>query len=263
MTRTRTIVFVHGAWVTSACWDRFVARYQERGFRCLAPAWPYDDRPVEDLRRKPASGLAGIGVGEIVDHYAGIIAALNEPPIIVGHSFGGLFTEMLLDRGLGAAGVAIDPAPPRGVLPGPRAIASSLFVLRRWRAWKKVLTMSLPAFRATFANGMTDEEQRRAYDQHVVPTPGRVFFQAAFGAGTRVNFRNDTRAPLLITAGELDVTVTPGMCRAAARRHRRSGAVTGFVQFPGRPHWLIAAPGWEEVADHVIGWAGEHARPGG
>ncbi|MCI0633828.1 MAG: alpha/beta hydrolase [Actinobacteria bacterium] len=257
---TTTIVFAHGAWVTPACWDRFIARYEARGHRCIAPAWPFDDRPVQELRRNPARELAGIGVVEIVDHYARVIADLGEPPIIIGHSFGGLFTQMLLDRGLGAAGVAIDPAPPRGVLAGPRAIASSSSVLRRWRAWKKVLTMSLPTFRATFTNGMSDEEQRQAYDEHVVPTPGRVFFQAAFGAGTRVNFRNDARAPLLITAGGRDVTVTPGMCRATARKHRRSPSVTDFVQFPGRPHWLIASPGWEGVADQVLEWAEEHAR---
>ncbi len=257
---TTTIVLVHGAWVTPACWDRFIARYEARGHRCIAPAWPFDDRPVQELRRNSAPELAGVGVGEIVDHYARSIAELGEPPIIIGHSFGGLFTQMLLDRGLGAAGIAIDPAPPRGVLPGPRAIASSSAVLRRWRARTKVLTMSLPTFQATFANGMSEAEQRQAYDEHVIPTPGRVFFQAAFGAGTKVNFRNEARAPLLITAGERDVTVTPGMCRGAARKHRRSRATTEFVQFAGRPHWLIASPGWEEVADHVIEWAEEHAR---
>jgi pimeloyl-ACP methyl ester carboxylesterase len=219
-----------------------------------------DDRPVKELRRTPAPELARIGVGEIVERYARVIADLDEPPIIIGHSFGGLFTQKLLDRGLGAAGVAIDPAPPRGVLPGPRAIASSSSVLRRWWARKKVLTMSLPTFQATFVNGMSEAEQRQTYDEHVVPTPGRVFFQAAFGAGTKVDFRNDGRAPLLITAGEQDVTVTPGMCRATARKHLRSRATTDFVQFPGRPHWLIASPGWEEVADHVLGWAEEHAR---
>jgi len=256
---TTTIVLVHGAWVTPACWDRFIARYEARGHRCIAPAWPFDDRPVHELRRNPAPELAGIGVGEIVDHYARVIAELDEPPIIIGHSFGGLFTQMLLDRGLGAAGVAIDPAPPRGVLAGPRAIASSSSVLRRWRAWRKVLTMSPRTFRATFTNGMSQDEQRQVYDEHVVPTPGRLFFQAAFGSGTKVSFRNDARAPLLITASEHDVTVTPGMCRATARKHRRSRATTDFVQFAGRPHWLIASPGWEEIADHVLEWAEEHA----
>lgn len=162
--------------MTPARLDRFIARYEARGHRCIAPAWPFDDRPVQELRRNPARGLAGTGVREIVDHYARVIGDLGEPPIIIGHSFGGLFTQMLLDRGLGAASVAIDPAPPRGVLPGPRAIASSSSVLRRWRAWKKVLTMSLPTFQATFVNGMSENEQRQAYDEHVVPMPGWVFF---------------------------------------------------------------------------------------
>src|SRR5690242_15344221 len=119
MADRRTVVFVHGAWVTPGCFDRFGMRFEARGHPCLAPAWPYDDRPVEELRADPAPELAHQGVTEIVDHYDRIVRAQPEPPILVGHSFGGLFVQMLLDRGLGAAGVALDPAPPRGVLAGP------------------------------------------------------------------------------------------------------------------------------------------------
>lgn len=252
---TKAVVFVHGAWVTPACWDLFKERYEERGYACLAPAWPYDDRPVEQLRRNPAPELAAVGLRDIADHYATVVAGLDEPPIIIGHSFGGLITQMLLDRGLGAAGVAIDPAPPRGVLPGPSAVRSSFPVLRSWRGWKKVLRMSFEQFRHGFVHQLPGAEQREAYERHVVPTPGRPFFQAAFGKDNRVDFRNDSRAPLLITAGKVDRTVTSGMNRANFKKYARSEAITDFKEFAGRSHWVIAEPGWQEVADHVIEWA--------
>ena len=114
-------MLIHGAWMTPLCWEGFIRRYESRGYHCIAPAWPYDDRPVAELRSSPAPELARVGFGELTDHYAGIIGALPEPPIIIGHSMGGLVAQQLIDRGLGSVGVAIDPAPPRGVFAGPRA----------------------------------------------------------------------------------------------------------------------------------------------
>jgi pimeloyl-ACP methyl ester carboxylesterase len=261
---SKTVLFVHGAWMTPACWDDFKARYEQRGYRCLAPAWPHDDRPVSELRRSPAPELARLGVREIVDHYARIIQAQAEPPILVGHSFGGLFVQMLLDRGLGASGVAIDPGPPRGIIPGPDAIRAALPVLLSWGGWRKTLTMSFESFQWGFAHTQPEAEQRAAYEKHVVPTPGRIYFQAVLGIGTKVNFKNPNRSPLLLIAGEKDRTANPSMVKAMYRRHSRSPSVTSFKSFPDRTHWLIGAPGWEEIADHAILWAEEQkpaARP--
>ncbi len=172
---TKTVVFVHGAWVTSPSWDRWVRRYEARGYRCLAPAWPYDDRPAVELRRDPDSRLAGVGLGEIADHYAAAVRGLDEPPILVGHSFGGLFVQMLLGRRLGAAGVAIDPAPPKGVLPGLSAIRAGLPALLGWPSWRQVRRMSFENFRWGWVHPLEGPMQRAAYDDFVVPTPGRVF----------------------------------------------------------------------------------------
>lgn len=248
------VVFIHGAWMTPLCWEGFQSRFETQGYKCLAPAWPYDDRSVEGLRANPAPELAGLGVTDIVNHYASIIAGLDEPPILVGHSLGGLFVELLLDRGLGVAGIAIDPAPPRGVLPGPKALKASFHAIRRWRAWRRTLTIPFERFRWGFVHAQPEDEQRAVYERHVVPTPGRLFFQAAFGRGTRVNFSKNDRAPLLLIAGKLDRTVTPGMVRAAHRKYRRSTSITELREFPARTHWLLAAPGWEEIADSALEW---------
>lgn len=259
----RTAVFVHGAWVTSPSWAEWQRRFEARGYRTIAPAWPHDDRPAEALRGSPDPRLAELGIGEIVDQYATVVRGLAEPPILIGHSFGGLFVQMLLDRGLGAAGVAIDPAPPKGVLPGPNAIRASLPALAGWNSWRTVRRMSFDSFRWGWVHTLSSAEQRAAYEEFVIPTPGRIFLQALLAPLTEVtmvNFRNGARAPLLIIAGALDRTVEASMNRANFGRQRSSGAVTEFREFPGRTHWIFRQPGWEEVADFALAWV-ERQKP--
>ncbi|MDR3455322.1 MAG: alpha/beta fold hydrolase [Rhodoferax sp.] len=255
-----TIMLIHGAWMTPDCWSQFRSCYEARGYACVAPAWPYLERPVEALRRSPAPELAKLTIKSLVDYHESLIRALPEPPILIGHSFGGLIVQMLLDRGLGAAGVAIDAGPPRGVLPSFTAIRAALPVLLAWRGWRRVLTMSFHSFASTFANTLPAGEQRPAYDRYVVPAPGRIYFQAALGIGNAVDFSNPNRAPLLLMAGGEDRTSTPSMARAMYRKHSRSPVRTDLIGFPGRSHWLIAEAGWREVAEKALDWAQAQAR---
>ena len=255
----RTVVFIHGAWVTPACWDDFVGYFEARGYRCIAPAWPGKDRSVKEIRADPTP-LRGLGVGEIVDHYARIIEALPDPPILVGHSFGALFVQILLDHGLGSAGVAIDSAPPNGVFPLEWTAFRSLWsVLFTPLGWRRVVRWSFERFRYAFVHTLAPAEQRAAYDKHVTPETGRIFFQDAIawlrrGGPTRVNFRNPERAPLLLIAGSADRIVPARINRRNYGKYVGSGARTDFREFPGRSHWIIAQPGWEEVAEHVASW---------
>ncbi len=256
---TMTIVFIHGAWVTPSCWDPFVGWFSERGYGCLAPAWPGKDRPVQDIREDP-SPLVGLGIGEIVAQYERIVRALDEPPILIGHSFGGLFVQILLDRGLGAAGVAIDPAPPRGVLAfEPSAYRSLASVLITPRGWRKVVRWSFESFRYAFVHTLPRDEALAAYETHVTPETGRIFFQAAFAPFARrspvlVNFANDRRPPLLVIAGADDHIVPAALVRRTHRRYARSSAITDFREFPARTHWIIAQEGWQEVAGAILDW---------
>jgi alpha-beta hydrolase superfamily lysophospholipase len=258
---SRTIVLIHGAWMTPACWKGFVSRYQDRGYTVIAPAWPYDDRPVAELRRAPAPELAHVGFAELADHYARIVSDLPEQPILIGHSMGGLVVQLLLDRGLGSVGVAIEPAPPRGVLAGPRGTWAGLPAVMGWGTWHKVRNISFPRFAWSFCHTSGVDEQLTAYETQVVPTPGRLYWQLLLGQATRVDFRNADRAPLLITAGSLDRAVDASTIRWNYRKYRNSEAVTELMEFPDRTHWLIADTGWEEVADAVLTWAEHHQKP--
>ena len=256
------IVLVHGLWLTPRSWEGWKERYEKRGRRVLAPAWPPMAGEVEDLRRDP-SALNGLGLAEIVAHYADIVRGLARAPVIIGHSFGGLVNELLLDRGLGAAGVAISPAPVKGVLRLPPAMLRATFpVLSNPANRNRTFELTPKQFHCNFTNTMAQDEATAAYERYQVPGPGRMIFQAAFAnfnprAVNRVDFHNDDRAPLLLIGNDQDHTVPASISKEAATRLGKSRAVVDYKQFAGRPHFA-GAPGWGAVADYALDWADRH-----
>jgi pimeloyl-ACP methyl ester carboxylesterase len=254
------IVFLHGAWVTPLCWEHFVPYFEKKGYRTLAPPWPGKEAAIDHQRRAPSPMLGGLGIREIVEHYESVIRRLPESPVLVGHSFGGLFVQILLDRGLGSAGVAIDSAPPAGIFSFyPTAFRSLGRVLTTWMGWKRILRMPFSDFRYAFLNTVPSDRQQPVYDRYVVPETGRVFFQAALSFASpnspaRVDFANPGRPPLLLIAGGSDHIVPPQINRANYRKYHSPSAKTDFKEFPGRGHWILAEDGWEQVAGHIADW---------
>ncbi len=260
MTRTKTIVLINGLWMTALSWEHWVERYRARGYEVIAKSWPGMDGDIEQLRRDPSS-TASLGVVEVTDYYEGIINSLSEPPIIIGHSFGGAITQILLDRGLGAVGVAIDSAPLKGIFRLPWASLKSAFpVLKNPANHHRSVPLTAEEFHYAFGNTLSDADSLAAYRRYAVPGPGRVLFQAALAnmtphAATTVNYHNDRRAPLLLIAGELDHVAPPAVTRANAKLQHHSKAITAYKEFPGKSHFILGQPGWEEVADFALDWA--------
>src|SRR3954447_23062009 len=256
------IVLIHGLWLTPRSWEGWKARFEQRGHEVLAPAWPRMEREVEALRRDP-SVMNGLGIAEVVDHYERIIRELDTPPVIMGHSTGGLGPERLLDRGLGAAGVGLSPAPVKGVLRLPPALLRTVLPgLRNPANRKRTVGMTPKQFHRGFTNTMSDADAEAAYARYYVPAPGRVIFQASFAnfnphAATKVDFHKDARPPLLVMGNDKDQTIPASVSREAAKRLGKSQAVVDYKEFVGRPHFP-AAPGWEAVADYALDWANRH-----
>lgn len=258
---TKTIVLIHGAWLNSKSWEGFKARYEAQGYTVIAPDWPYDDREPAALRASPDPRLKTLSQRQIIDHYAAIIRALPEEPILIGHSLGGVFVQHLLDMGLGVAGVAIDPAPTPGVPLGRHAIWSALPVLGDPFSWRKAKVMSRGYFRNRFAQAAPKDQADALYDRYIVPTPGRVYWNGVVGA-IKIDWKNPNRAPLLLIGGEIDLIADATMTRAIYRKQRQAPSVTEYKEFAGRSHWTGIDAGWEEVADYALGWAVGHARTG-
>lgn len=261
---TDTIVLIHGLWVTALSWEHWIERFTNKGYKVVAKGWPGMDVPIEELRRDP-SALANLGVTEIVDHFDGIVRKLDRPPILMGHSFGGLITQILLDRGLGAAGVSIDPAPVKGIIKLPLSTFRVSFpVLRNPANVHRTKELTPEQFHYAFTNTLTEEEAAEVYERYEVPGPGRVLFQAGLAnfnphAATKVNFHNDDRAPLLLIAGGKDHIAPASQTRDAFKLYANSRAVTELKEFPERSHFTIGEQGWEQVADYALEWSVKQA----
>jgi len=263
MEKPDTVVLIHGLFMTALSWEHWVSRYTDRGYRVIASSWPGMD-DIEALRRDPTV-VENLGIAEIVDHYEALIRELDAPPIIIGHSFGGAFTEILLDRGLGAAGVAIDAAAVRGILKLPLSQLRAGFpVLKNPTNYHKAVELTPEQFRYAFTNTLSEADSNAAYERYAAPGPGRVLFQGALAnfnphSPDAVDFKRD-RAPLLLIAGGADHLVPAVIDKSTADHYAKSGAFTEYKLFPDRSHWTIAEPGWEEVADYALEWAAAHTR---
>jgi len=256
---SKPVVFIHGLWLHATSWQPWIELFGSAGYRPSAPGWPHEAATVEEARENP-DAVANLSIDEVTEHYAGIIAGLDEPPIIIGHSFGGLFAEKLLGQGIGAAAVAIDPAQIKGVLPLPLAQLRSGFpALGNPANLHRSVSLNQKQFRYGFGNAVSEEESDELYDRWTIPSPARPLFQAAAAnfvmhSQAKVDTDNEKRGPLLLISGTADHTVPDVVTRSTMKQYRDSTAVTELKQFEGRGHSLTIDSGWREVAEAVLEW---------
>ena len=258
------IVLVHGFWVTPRSWEHWKARYEARGHQVIAPAYPGFDVEVEALNADPTP-IVDLKPKEVVATYEAAIAELPSEPIIIGHSAGGAFTQILLDRGHGLAGVALNSVGPEGVMTAPLSQLRSVFpILKNPANHHRAVGFTHEQWHYAFTNGFSEEESRRLYERYHVPASGRVLIDGILAnvkpghQDIYVNFENDDRAPLLLVSGSEDHIMPPAVQKSTLK-HYKSDTVTELIEFEG-PHLMIAGEGWETIADTALDWALEHAR---
>ena len=251
------VVFVHGLWLLPSSWDPWVKHFETAGYSALSPGWPDDPDTVVEAKAHPEV-FARKSVGQIADHFEAVIRKIDRKPAVIGHSFGGLLTQILAGRGLSAASVAIDPAPFRGVLPLPiSALRSGSPVLRNPANRHRAVPLTYEQFHYGFANALDEEEAKSLYEKYAVPGSGEPIFQAAAAnlnpwTEAKVDTKNPKRGPLLIISGELDHTVPPAIAKASYKREKRNPGVSEIVEMKGRGHSLTIDGGWREVADTAL-----------
>jgi non-heme chloroperoxidase len=251
------VVFIHGLWLLPSSWDRWAAVFDEAGFAPITPGWPDDPETVAEAKAHPEV-FANKTVGQVADHYAAVIDKLTVPPAVIGHSFGGLLTQMIAGRGLAAVSVAIDAAPFRGVLPLPiSALRAASPVLTNPANRHRAVPLTYEQFRYAFANAVSEDEAKELYATFAVPAPGAPLFQAAAAnlnpwSEAKVDTENPKRGPMLIVSGEKDHTVPRAIAEASYHKQKRNPDVTEFVEIAGRGHALTIDSGWREVADTAL-----------
>jgi pimeloyl-ACP methyl ester carboxylesterase len=263
-TKTDTVVLIHGLWMTPLAWEHWVERYQARGFSVLTPGYPGIGQGEAGLRalRDNPDAVADVGVREIMDSLTELIDKLDTAPIIMGHSFGGTFAQLLVGNGLGSAGVSIDGAAVKGIKVTPLSEARSVLpVLDNPANIKKASVLTPKQFHYAFTNTLDDAAAQAAYDRYSAPTPAKVLFQGGFAnftphAATTFDFADDERAPLLFISGGSDHILPPPVQKHNYEKNaKHSTAIAAHKVFPGRDHYTCGEPGWEAVADFALDWA--------
>ena len=259
-----SIVLVHGFWVTPRSWENWIAHYEAKGYNVIAPGYPGFEVEVEALNEDDTP-IVEARVPAIVENFENAIKALDSEPIIIGHSAGGAFTQVLLDHGYGAAGVAMNSAPTEGVrVVPPSQVKSTWPVLKNPANHHKAVGFTFEQWNYAFTNGFPEDQARELYERYHIPASGRILFDsvtANFIPGpqdTAVNYKNDDRAPLLFVSGSEDHIMPPSI-QQSNHKHYKSDTVTEITEYEG-PHLMLAADGWEKIADDVLEWAVEHAR---
>jgi pimeloyl-ACP methyl ester carboxylesterase len=251
------VVFIHGLWLLPSCWDAWAAYFADAGYATIAASWPDDPETVEQARANPQV-FAKKTIGQVAAHVEEVIRKLGAKPAVIGHSFGGLLTQIIAGRGLSSASVAIDPAPFRGVLPLPiSSLRSAMPVLANPANRGRAVTLTFDQFRYGWANALAEDEAKQLYETYHVAGPGAPLFQAATAnlnpwTEAKVDTKNPERGPLLIVSGGEDHTVPWAIANASFKRQRHNSAVTEIVEIPKRGHSLTIDSGWREVGDAAM-----------
>jgi pimeloyl-ACP methyl ester carboxylesterase len=251
------VVFIHGLWLLPSSWDRWATVFEEAGYTALTPGWPDDPDTVAEANAHPEV-FAGKSIGDVADHYSALIEQLDQKPVVIGHSFGGLLTQIIAGRGQAVASVAVDPAPFRGVLPLPiSALRSAKPVLGNPLNRHRAVPLTYDQFRYGFANAVSEDEAKALYEEFAVPASGEPIFQAAAAnlnpwTEAKVDSENPERGPLLLISGNDDHTVPWAIVQASYERQKRNPGVTEVIQIPDRGHALTIDHGWHEVAQIAL-----------
>ncbi|WP_221392656.1 alpha/beta hydrolase [Dyadobacter sp. NIV53] len=258
--QSKTVVFITGAFVGNNCWDEWQTYFQSKGYATSAPPWPYKDAPVEELRERHPHGdkeLALLTLNELIDHYVTIIEALPEKPIVIGHSYGGLLTQLMVNRDITAAGIAIHSVPPLGVFPYEFS-----FLKAGWKSLglftsiEETYMMSFEDWQYAFVNGMPLDVQQEAYDKFTIPE-SKTVARDALSSAAKVDFKKD-HVPLLFTAGDTDHITPAHLNNRNFKAYENENSVLDYKVFSNRNHFVLGLPTWKEDADYILDWISVH-----
>lgn len=253
-TTLNSVVFITGTFISNNCWRDWIFYFENEGYKCMAPAWPYKDASAEELRNRPANDPIALNtISSLTDHFAAIIGTLPEKPILVGHSLGGLVVQLLMQQELGIAGVAIHSFPPQGVnrfrLSFLKAVWETMMLFTSNR---ETYLVSFRKWRYAIANGLTYEQQKESYYKYAVPESKKII-RDTFKCVTKIDFQKP-HAPLLLTSGGNDKLTPASLNYHNYKNYATGNSITDYKEFKGHAHLVFGHPGWKKEADFILYW---------
>jgi len=250
--KSNTIVFIHGLFMNPESWSQWIKYFENEGYKCYAPAYPFHEGSPVKLRNSINSELGKITFKQVIDSLIKFIDTLPEKPILIGHSMGGLAVQKLMCMDKGTAGISIDPAPPQGLFSFKWSfLKANLSTVNPYKG-NSVCLPDLNWFHYAFCNTMTIEQTAAEYNKFVVPE-SRNIARSSTGKDGKIDF-SKPHYPLLIIAGEKDNIVPASLIRKNFVAYNGNQSITEYIEFAGRTHYICCQPKWEEVAIYIANW---------
>jgi pimeloyl-ACP methyl ester carboxylesterase len=249
----KSILFISGAFLNNNCWDEWKLFFESKGYKCIAPAWPYKEASSEELRNRHSdAAIASIRLTTLMDHFASIVNSFPEKPILIGHSLGGLIVQLLLQYELGAAGVVIHSFPPKGIDANFLFLKAVRKSMGFFTSIKETYMISFKRWKYKIANGMTCEQQKQLYYDYAIPE-SKLVIRDTFKSIAKINF-NDSHVPLLFTAGGQDQIIPASLNYDNYKKYQSENSITDYIEFKERNHLVFGQSAWKEDADFILYW---------
>jgi pimeloyl-ACP methyl ester carboxylesterase len=252
MTKSKTIVLIHGNFVNDRSWTEWKRYYEQRGYTVYTPVNPGHEGNPADLRAEVHPGLVKTGFTDVVNNIAQLIDELPEKPLIVGHSMAGMATLKLVEMGKASAGVSIDGAPPKNVFPPFQTLRSVLPAFGFFSSAKYFMG-SPKWYDYSFFNTTPDAEKEKLFEKFAVPESYKVSRELVLNSFSNIDFKKP-HVPILFVGGGTDHIFPPNLTQTIAGRYKDANSRVDLKIFEGKSHFICGEPGWEKVADFVIDW---------
>lgn len=244
------IVFVHGMFQNPESWTKWVSFFSAKGYDCAAPAWPLHEGAPSSLRATPPEGLGELRLNTVIGAMEEAVG--DSRPIMIGHSVGGLIAQILLNRGLLSAAVAIDSVAPNGIIDFDFSALKNIAVIINPLKGDQPFEMDMKTFQAAFANTLSERDAAVEFERTATPDSRNVL-RDCLGEDGKIAVER-TQSPLLLIGGEKDEIVPQHL----SEKNFAAYGPVAFKAFPNRSHYICGEPGWEEVAGFVAQWLQEN-----
>ncbi|KFF05701.1 alpha/beta fold hydrolase [Flavobacterium reichenbachii] len=254
LSNNQTIVFISGAFMSHHYWEQWIVFFESKGYKAIAPPWLYKNDTAENLREQSLYDKIGsINLSELLSYYKEIIELLPEKPILIGHSYGGLIVQLLIQQDLGAAGICINSFPPAGFTLSKFSFYKTIFSFScSLFSGQKTFLLSFKNWKHIYFNNNAAETQQYSYEKYLIPE-SKIIFRDLFFKNTSINFKR-RHVPLFFISFSEDKIISPKLVFWNFKKYKNFHSITCYKEFQNKNHFIILDPQWKVTAQYTAQW---------